>query len=216
MSIRAVAWALDHSPATATDLLVLIAVADFTDDTGLAWPSIRTLAHRARVSERTVQRCIRNLEAMGQLTVDTGGQAGRNSSRYRLTFADQLPLSIPGDPASSRPAEGDNLTPRQSDTGDTYDTPGVTPVSPEPPIEPIPPLPPAGGGRRACRRHTRRRRNCDDCQRTIPTLPDWCGDCDPNGATDPSARFVTVITADGEQVRPCPTCHPSRALVATA
>ena len=46
-------WALDNlEPA---EKLVLLAVADFADDNGAAWPSIPTLARKSSLSEDTVK-----------------------------------------------------------------------------------------------------------------------------------------------------------------
>lgn len=90
MSIRYVATVLDKlSDLTATDTLVLIALADFaSDDTRQCWPSIATIARRARLTRRGVQKRLRALEARGLVQTAQGGhQYGRNtSSQYILKF----------------------------------------------------------------------------------------------------------------------------------
>lgn len=67
MSIRLMSavWELDLTPV---EKLVFLALADCANDEGLAWPSIATIQRKANVGERTVQRSIRTLEAMGLLT----------------------------------------------------------------------------------------------------------------------------------------------------
>jgi hypothetical protein len=66
-------------------LLVLLAVADHADDEGRAWPSVGTLAQRARLTERQVRRILNTLVASGELVIETRG-GGRNlSNRYRVT-----------------------------------------------------------------------------------------------------------------------------------
>lgn len=90
MSIRYVATVLDKlTDLSAADTLVLIALADFaSDDTRQCWPSVATIARRARLTRRGVQKRLRALEARGLIAVARGGhQYGRNtSSQYVLRF----------------------------------------------------------------------------------------------------------------------------------
>lgn len=90
VSIRYVAAVLDHVPnLTATEKLILVALADYaSDDTRQCWPSIKTIARRACCDRRTAQRRLRTLEARGLIETAAGGhQYGRNSSSsYRLKF----------------------------------------------------------------------------------------------------------------------------------
>jgi hypothetical protein len=90
MSIRYVATVLDKlTELSATDTLVLIALADFaSDDTRECWPSVATIARRARVTRRAVQLRLRSLEKRGLIQVAQGGHFyGRNTaSQYRLCF----------------------------------------------------------------------------------------------------------------------------------
>jgi len=57
------------SQAANGDLLVLLAIADFANDAGDAWPSVATLAKKARLKIRQTQYSIRHLEASGELKV---------------------------------------------------------------------------------------------------------------------------------------------------
>ncbi len=66
-------------------LLVLLAIADHADDAGCAFPSVGTLAKKARLTERQTWNVIRELRATGELAVETGGGRGR-SNRYRITL----------------------------------------------------------------------------------------------------------------------------------
>lgn len=90
MSIRYVATVLDNLPdVRGTEALVLVALADYaSDDTRECWPSIGTLARRARCDRRTAQRCLKSLEKRGLIDRAIGGhQYGKNTaSRYRLKF----------------------------------------------------------------------------------------------------------------------------------
>jgi len=52
------AWEQEIPPSTK---LVLLALADIADDTGYCWPSVKTIARKAGVSPRTVQRLLLEL-----------------------------------------------------------------------------------------------------------------------------------------------------------
>lgn len=68
-------WVFEHSQSQGSARLVLLAIADRADEDGHdAWPSLAWLASKAKVSERTVRRALRELEAMGELR--TGRQRG--------------------------------------------------------------------------------------------------------------------------------------------
>jgi len=83
----------------ATDTLVMVALADYTSaDTRVSWPSVATIARRARRDRRTVQRRLRALEQRGLVEIARGGhQYGKGSaSSYRLLFDhDGRPLAEP-------------------------------------------------------------------------------------------------------------------------
>lgn len=67
MSIRLMSLAWDAELAD-SDKLVLLALADWSDDTGLCWPSIPQIAKKCSKSERTVQASIHSLEDAGHLS----------------------------------------------------------------------------------------------------------------------------------------------------
>jgi hypothetical protein len=126
VSIRTMTWVWDHAPVSdSTHAFVLLALADRADDNGLCWPSVKDIARRARVHERTAQRALKALETAGQITrVSTRG----HTTRYRITFAGGLP-GVVGDDQTP-----DNLPPRQDDTpgaapGRHPRHQGVTPTS---------------------------------------------------------------------------------------
>lgn len=79
MSIRVMSHVWKHSQAKGGDLLVLLAIADFADDSGTAYPSIATLGLKARLDGRNVQRSIRRLIRAGELTLgERQGPHGTN------------------------------------------------------------------------------------------------------------------------------------------
>lgn len=84
MSVQALSWVLNESESTLGSRLVLLSIANHADAKGMnSWPNVATIAQEARVSERQTQRCIKQLEKLGELAVEKG--AGYNGShRFRL------------------------------------------------------------------------------------------------------------------------------------
>lgn len=111
------------------ELLVLLALADHARDDGLCWPSIRTIAAKARVEERSAQRILRRLIEKGLVELVTKGGCidGHNvPNRYRVTWGDPPSLHglTEGRPGvTSGQGVGDD---RQSPRGDLESPDGVT------------------------------------------------------------------------------------------
>jgi Helix-turn-helix domain len=79
MSIFIMSQVWAHSKSTGSARLVLLAIADFADDHGKAYPSVETLAKKAAISERTAQYAIRELVTLGELCVEeNAGRRGCN------------------------------------------------------------------------------------------------------------------------------------------
>jgi len=76
----------EHSQATGGQLLVLLAIADFADDHGKAWPSVSTLAKKSRITKRHTQKAIKQLKDMGELVVDQGASGHWGTNLYRITL----------------------------------------------------------------------------------------------------------------------------------
>jgi hypothetical protein len=110
MSVQATSWVWDHSQSRLAHRLVLLAIADHAkaDGTG-AWPSVSTLAHEANISARQVKRALRELEAIGELTLSAGGPGGTHL--YSLTRmvrgGDILTPPTPGEGVTSTTGGGD-------------------------------------------------------------------------------------------------------------
>ena len=122
MSIKIMSKVWEHSAMKGSALLLLLAIADFADDDGAAFPGTETLAAKIRMSERQVIRLRQILYESGELQYISGGK-------------------FKGDKLSVR------VTPRVS-KGDKPGTLRVTPVSPDPPFLTVkePPLLDDGGG----------------------------------------------------------------------
>ncbi len=84
MSVRTMARVWDLSQHAGTDLLTLLAIADFADDEGNAYPSVGTLATKCRMKPRRMHYILKILRGSGELEVKTGG-GPRGTNRYRIT-----------------------------------------------------------------------------------------------------------------------------------
>lgn len=90
MSFKIVDWVLDHSAAEGSVRLVALVLAENADqDTGECYPSVATIARRARVSVRTAQTALRVLEELEELETRShqgqGKRMDRKTNLYVLT-----------------------------------------------------------------------------------------------------------------------------------
>ena len=85
MSIEASNAVWKYSRQKSGPLLVLLALADYINTEGNAWPAVSTLAHKTRMSKRNAQRCLRTLVKAGELEIQKNqGRRGSNIYRIRL------------------------------------------------------------------------------------------------------------------------------------
>jgi len=101
MSIRATKWALDHSAAESPlEVAILVALADFADDDGASvFPSVETLARRARCSRRSAERALRALRDRG--VIKPVGTSKLRTRLYRLDMpARPAPIRLAREAAS--------------------------------------------------------------------------------------------------------------------
>lgn len=75
MSIRIMTLVWDSLPAGGSDLLAMLALADWSDDEGRCWPSMSSIAGKIRLSRSQTQRVVHGLVKSGFLAV-TGNEAG--------------------------------------------------------------------------------------------------------------------------------------------
>jgi Helix-turn-helix domain len=88
MSIRIMSRVWDHYPGKGSDLLAMLALADWSDDDGRCYPSIAALAKKIRLKERQTQNAVRELIEQGFVSV-TGNEAGGApgmTRRYRVAI----------------------------------------------------------------------------------------------------------------------------------
>lgn len=143
MSIRVMSLVWEHSEQKEGALLVLLALADFAHDDGtMAFPSIKTLAKKARLSDRSVQYALRKLEEDGEIERTGTHQSG--VAIYRVILGVQNlhggAKSAPG----AKSAQGCNLeqrggaksAPKSLRTREPLDIPPLSPTGEEDEVTP--------------------------------------------------------------------------------
>lgn len=92
MSVKATAWAFEQRVGDSTRKVILLALADFSDNRNECFPSQAVLAEIAECSVDTVQRHLKKLEAAGYIqrsrrhTTD----GNRTSDRYMLSVGNEI------------------------------------------------------------------------------------------------------------------------------
>lgn len=134
MSVRQMAIVWARSKQSGTALLLLLAIADFANDEGFAWPSIPTLGKKIRLTERSTQRLIERLEASDELKTWHGQGPIPVSTPGGIQRTNLYQVVVEGRAVASPPLSS-------SQGGDSPDAKGVTPASPNPSVEPSGPSP---------------------------------------------------------------------------
>lgn len=155
MSVKAMTWAWEQDLKTGTKL-VLVALADHSDGSGICWPGHDLIAEKCGLSRQTVVEHIATLEAAGLVRAErtrAGGRAGK--TRYFLNL-DSVPSKRP-ESATSNVGKADIESSENEQPMSGFPTLANVGVSPVPmsgfhppykeepkAIEPTP-LPPKGG-----------------------------------------------------------------------
>ena len=84
MSIKIMSWVWENGPTDPTERLIMLALADYSNDEGVSYPSMIGLAEKACVTERGARGIVRRLESQGWLEIKTGGGRG-GKNVYRIT-----------------------------------------------------------------------------------------------------------------------------------
>lgn len=116
----------ERSEATSTHLLVMLAVADFADDDGFAWPSYERIGLKIRQSTRNAKRVVKQLLDTDELSLVQSGSRGQ-SNQYRIDIEKLASKEGPRLSHSDKPGNSQ---------GDIQVNPGGHRMSPEPSIEP--------------------------------------------------------------------------------
>jgi MarR-like DNA-binding transcriptional regulator SgrR of sgrS sRNA len=75
---------MERSRANGAPRYLLSTLIEYADDRGIAWPSIETLAHKLRRTERNIYHLLHRLVALGEVTIESGGGRHRNN-HYHLS-----------------------------------------------------------------------------------------------------------------------------------
>ena len=89
MSVRISSLVWEFSQQSGSDLVMLLAIADFASDDGTAYPSIATLARKTRMQVRNARYILSRLAESGELTIKpNAGPKGCNV--FRVTIKQPL------------------------------------------------------------------------------------------------------------------------------
>jgi hypothetical protein len=87
MSIKTMSRVWDQSQHSGSNLLILLAIADFSDDDGQAYPAVSKLAAKCRMSKRNAQDRLRELSESGELTIlKNQGPPPKYPNLFRINF----------------------------------------------------------------------------------------------------------------------------------
>ena len=109
MSIRTMDRVWKNSIQSGGKLLLLLAIADFANDDGMAYPGIDTLAEKTRQSRRTVQRQLSELEDECELAIEPG--TGRSNTNTYWVLAGMDPNLRQKHIEHCQTLKGDKMTP---------------------------------------------------------------------------------------------------------
>lgn len=118
MSVRTMARVWADSKHSGTELLMLLAIADFADDEGNAYPAVPTLAKKCRMGTRNANFILTALKTSGELEV-RANEGPKGTNRYRIVLGAQgTPLKRTSAPKAPRP-----LKPASPPTPEAHFTP---------------------------------------------------------------------------------------------
>jgi hypothetical protein len=148
MSVHVSSYIWKNCQATIAQKLVLVKLADNCNDEGYAFPSVATIARECCMSERYVQKIIKQLIASGELNVDV--QSGKKTPngytnvyyvvKYRHIngiTATPSDLRATGEQSDTPNQQGvNNSTPLNSDGVNNSTPQGVNNSTPKPSVKP--------------------------------------------------------------------------------
>jgi hypothetical protein len=97
MSVRCITKVLDSSRHAGTELLMLVVLADYSDDEGNSYPAVASLARKCRMSPRNGNYILSALQASGELRV-LKNEGPRGTNRYRIMLDSLGPPMQPASP----------------------------------------------------------------------------------------------------------------------
>ena len=105
MSVRVSNWVWQRSAQSGSSLVVMLALADHAhDDGGGAYPSVKSLAEKARMSERQVRRILHQVRDDGEIEIALREGLGKVNV-YRFTFWSKRDEEVEGQDPPQLPSE---------------------------------------------------------------------------------------------------------------
>lgn len=129
MSISVMSEVWNKSQHSGSELLMLLAIADFSDDHGKAYPSVNTLSNKCRMSRRNAQYVINILKCSGELTVSINkGPPPKFPNLYRINLnaLQAQPIAQVKASAQVQPSARTSAIQRMSDAQPIAPKPSVT------------------------------------------------------------------------------------------
>ena len=99
MSVKATSWVWYECEVAGADRMVLLALADFADESGLCFGSWTTLEHKTKLSRSTIARSLTRLEKDGVLTKVQSSRTvgGRNlATVWKLPVGGDVTVTLGG------------------------------------------------------------------------------------------------------------------------
>lgn len=102
MSVRVLSMVWEGYPGGGSHLLVMLALADWSDDAGRCWPSIAAIGRKARLSPDQARRVTHRLIESGVLQVTGSKDGGGASRRYQIQLDKLTPCADATPSANAR------------------------------------------------------------------------------------------------------------------
>lgn len=83
MSVRCISQVLEKSAHAGTELLMLVVLADYSDDDGNSYPAVASLARKCRMTPRNANYILSALQESGELRV-LKNEGPKGVNRYRI------------------------------------------------------------------------------------------------------------------------------------
>lgn len=103
MSVRVLSLVWDGYEGGGSELLALLAMADWSDDEGVCWPSMASVGRKTRLSEKQARRVVHGLIQSGHLAVLGNADGGATSRRYQIKLARLTPPAGVSPPTHGSP-----------------------------------------------------------------------------------------------------------------
>jgi hypothetical protein len=110
VSVKVMSEVWKHSRAAGAELLVMLALGDFSNDQGESYPSLRILAQKSRLSVRGVCKILDRLQAAGEVRRDRSRGGKNRRTRYFIELPNSEQRSLNGIQRTAYSERGDTQT----------------------------------------------------------------------------------------------------------